>query len=463
MDPTVRDATSPREQILSQLQSGAAQGDSAKVARMLKALKTGLDERNEQGWTAIMLASRNGHADVVKLLLDCGCDPLLRNKSGQNSLDIAEFWDHSSVVSLLRSDPQAKKAAEKDVVNFFGVNPLDRQSHRRTDRQWLDDAMRDPTTTYVLYRDLNPYVTPSESSDGSFQYALAAYTYGEISFALNEAESSTVFLGVGPVHQSLKASPKQEQNGGEGQQEEGAWFALDVTSIPEEKMQEVKPEAEALSRRNRLALMTLREEDAGIIAQGRSMLAWHDRYKFCPTCGAKTTMADAGYKRICTIEGCRSLKGVHNTCYPRLDPVAIMLVVSEDGKSVLLGRKKGFPGKMYSCLAGFMEPGETIEDAVRREVKEESGIIVGKVQYHSSQPWPMPSQLMIGCIAQAVSSKITVDMEELEDARWFTRHEVVEMLGATSNLGAGSGMFVPPGNAIAHQLIKHWARMAPSL
>lgn len=459
MDSISRDSTAPRDQLLAELHRCAGLGETAHVSRMVQGMKSGLDGRNEQGWTGLMLAARNGHADVVKLLLQNGCDPFLPNKSGQNSLDIAEFWDHTEVISLLRNDPQIKKVADKDLINFFGLNPLDRQSHQRTNKQWLEDAMRAPTTTFVLYRDLNPYIIPSEDSNGTFQYNLAAFSYAEISFALKE-EASIIFLGVGPLHISMK----KDGNAQEKCSEEGAWFALDVASIPPEDLQKIKPEAELLPKRNRMAIMLLRAEDAGIIALGKSVLAWHDRYKFCPTCGAPTTIAEAGYKLVCTKEGCRSLQGVHNTCYPRLDPVVIMLVVSEDGKSALLGRKKGFPGKMYSCLAGFMEPGETIEDAVRRETKEESGIIVGKVQYHSSQPWPMPSQLMIGCIAKATSSKITVDEDELVDARWFTRHDVIEMLGSSGGSGSsGGGMFVPPGAAIAHQLLKHWAKMSPNL
>nr|XP_054756309.1 NAD-capped RNA hydrolase NUDT12-like [Lytechinus pictus] len=452
-------STAPRDQLLTELHRCASLGETAHVSRMVQGMrKPGLDSRNEQGWTALMLAARNGHVDVAKILLQNGCDPFLPNKSGQNSLDIAEFWDHTEVINLLRNDPQIKEVANKDLVNFFGLNPLDRQSHQRTNKQWIRDAMQAPTTTYILYRYLNPYIIPSEDSNGMFQYNLAAYSYKEISFALKE-EASIIFLGVGPLHLPMnKDGDMQEKSS------ECAWFAVDVTGIPSEDLQKIKPEAEMLPKRNRMALMLLSPADAGIIGQGRSMLAWHDRYKFCPTCGASTTTAEAGYKRVCTKEGCRSLDGVHNTCYPRLDPVVIMLVVSEDGKSILLGRKKGFPGKMYSCLAGFMEPGETIEDAVRRETKEESGIIVGKVQYHSSQPWPMPSQLMIGCIAKATTSKITVDEDELVDARWFTRHEVIEMLGSSGDLGSTrGGMFIPPGSAIAHQLIKHWAKMSPNL
>ncbi|KAM5299356.1 NAD-capped RNA hydrolase NUDT12 isoform 3-T3 [Ctenodactylus gundi] len=197
----------------------------------------------------------------------------------------------------------------------------------------------------------------------------------------------------------------------------------------------------------------------GVVAQARSVLAWHSRYKFCPTCGNATRIEEGGYKRVCLKEDCPSLHGVHNTSYPRVDPVVIMQVIHPDGTKCLLGRQKRFPPGMFTCLAGFVEPGETIEDAVRREVEEESGVRVGHVQYVSCQPWPMPSSLMIGCLAVAVSTEIKVDKNEIEDARWFTREQVVDVL----TKGKQEAFFVPPSRAIAHQLIKHWIGMNPSL
>ncbi|MEE6459843.1 hypothetical protein FKM82_000759 [Ascaphus truei] len=141
------------------------------------------------------------------------------------------------------------------------------------------------------------------------------------------------------------------------------------------------------------------------------------------------------------------------------DPVVIMLVIHPDGKQCLLGRQKRFPAGMFSCLAGFVEPGETIEDAVRREVQEESGVKVGHVQYVSCQPWPMPSSLMIGCLAVAISTGISVDKIEIEDARWFTREQVVDVMIK----GNQKSLIVPPRQAIAYQLIKHWIGMNANL
>ncbi|XP_072453385.1 NAD-capped RNA hydrolase NUDT12 isoform X2 [Notamacropus eugenii] len=207
------------------------------------------------------------------------------------------------------------------------------------------------------------------------------------------------------------------------------------------------------------ALLQLKENEAGVVAQARSVLAWHSRYKFCPTCGSATKIEEGGYKRVCLKEDCPSLQGVHNTSYPRVDPVVIMQVLHPDGNKCLLGRQKRFPPGMFTCLAGFVEPGETIEDAVRREVEEESGVKVGSVQYVSCQPWPMPSSLMIGCLAVAMSTEIKVDKNEIDDARWFTKEQVMDVL----TKGNQQSFFVPPSRAIAHQLIKHWIRMNSNL
>ena len=184
-------------------------------------------------------------------------------------------------------------------------------------------------------------------------------------------------------------------------------------------------------------------EDLGALAQGAALLAWHGNHRFCGRCGTATEMRAGGYKRVCP-----SCSAEH---FPRTDPVAIMLAVRED--ACLLGRSPHFAPGMYSCLAGFIEPGETIENAVRREIFEESGIHVGRVSYHASQPWPFPYSLMIGCFGEAVSETIDADLEELEDCRWFQRDEVRAMLDGT----AASGFGVPPAGAIAHHLIRAWA------
>ena len=182
------------------------------------------------------------------------------------------------------------------------------------------------------------------------------------------------------------------------------------------------------------------------LALGKSLVDWHERHGFCARCGGRSLVALAGWRRDCP--GC----GAEH--FPRTDPVVIMLVT--DGKNCLLGRQAQFPPGLYSALAGFVEPGETIEAAVRREVAEETGVVVGRVRYHASQPWPFPSSLMIGCIAEALSRQIVIDEKELEDARWFSRTEARAMLEAR-----GQGQYIAPRPiAIAHWLLRAWLGVA---
>ncbi|WP_377298583.1 NAD(+) diphosphatase [Rhizobium sp. SGZ-381] len=187
------------------------------------------------------------------------------------------------------------------------------------------------------------------------------------------------------------------------------------------------------------------EEVLGEVAQAVSLLHWNEANRFCGKCGTRTQSQLAGYKRICP--ACAHMM------FPRTDPVVIMLTVDEARDRVLLGRGHHFTPGMYSALAGFVEPAETIEDAVRRETREESGIVTGRVRYHASQPWPMPHSLMIGCYAEALSEEIHIDAQELEDCRWFSRAEVLAMLAADP---AGEGPSAPMRGAIAHRLLRDW-------
>jgi NAD+ diphosphatase len=178
------------------------------------------------------------------------------------------------------------------------------------------------------------------------------------------------------------------------------------------------------------------------LAEAKALLAWHARHRFCPNCGSPTDLAEAGWKRICP-----ACKTEH---FPRTDPVVIMLAVR--GEQCLLGRSARFASAMWSCLAGFVEPGENIEEAVRREVHEEAGITCGRVAYLASQPWPFPMSLMIGCHAEALDHDIKVDTAELEGARWFDRDEIALMLLRKHPDGLGT----PPPVAIAHHIIRAW-------
>lgn len=209
--------------------------------------------------------------------------------------------------------------------------------------------------------------------------------------------------------------------------------------------------AAALKSRSDLLVIDLRSiavqglvgaDDLPPLAEAKALLNWHLRHRFCSNCGAATQMIQGGWRRDCP-----ACKAQH---FPRTDPVVIMLAI--DGGRCVLGRSSRFVPTMWSCLAGFVEPGESFEDAVRREIREEVGIACGRVSYFASQPWPFPTSLMIGCHAEALSRDIVVDREELEDARWFDREEAIAMLQRRHP----DGLTTPPPVAIAHHIIRAW-------
>lgn len=191
----------------------------------------------------------------------------------------------------------------------------------------------------------------------------------------------------------------------------------------------------------RAVMVRLTPREAELAATARAILQWHKTHGFCAACGQATEVVQAGWQRSCPACGAQH--------FPRTDPVVIMLVVA--GNSALMGRSPGWPEGMYSCLAGFVEPGETVEAAVRREVLEEAGVQVGAVTYLASQPWPFPASLMLGCKAEALTRTIKVDPSELEDALWVTREEMVEIMA-----GLHPRMKPARKGAIAHFLIQNW-------
>jgi NAD+ diphosphatase len=208
-------------------------------------------------------------------------------------------------------------------------------------------------------------------------------------------------------------------------------------------IEDMPPPFRAVDYRAAFSQGLLGQADLAILAQGAALMAWHSNHRYCGKCGAETAPKAGGAKRIC--EGCLSEH------FPRTDPVAIMLTVR--GDQCLLARGAHFPEGMVSCLAGFIEAGETIEEAVRRETLEEAGIRTGAVTYHASQPWPFPYSLMIGCFAQALNDEIVLEETELEMGRWFSKAEVRQMLAGEHP----EGWRVPPSGAIASVLIADWA------
>lgn len=225
-----------------------------------------------------------------------------------------------------------------------------------------------------------------------------------------------------------------------GRSSGGAVLALSQTLGAESLPEPLK----AIDLRSLYMQNLLAEAVLGQVAQGAALLTWHSTHRFCGRCGHETGIRAGGYRRHC--DHCSA------DHFPRTDPVVIMLTVR--GEKCLLGRSRHFAPGVYSTLAGFVEPGETIEEAVRRETLEESGIRLGRVVYYASQPWPSPHSLMIGCFSEALDEKIDFDGNELEDCRWFTREDVRAMLAGTHT----EGLRVPAWGAIAHHLILAWAQ-----
>jgi NAD+ diphosphatase len=310
---------------------------------------------------------------------------------------------------------------------LFSDSPIDRASHLRSDQKWLADVLVDPHTRYLPLRNLNALIVPSERPDAPMDIGWQA--------PVEVAE----FVGDGAICVFL------------GLLDGEARFAVDVSSMDD------KHAGSDLARKGRFMDVRRIAPRLGhgvpaILAQARAMIDWHKRHRFCSTCGTLSRSADGGYLRVCTSDECDAQH------FPRTDPVVIMLAVRDE--HCLLGRQPGFPPNMYSSLAGFMEPGETIPEAVRREIMEEAGIEVGAVHYRDTQPWPFPSSLMIGCWAEATTEEITIDGQELEDARWFGRDEIIRALenpAVALEDQNWEGLAVPPPMAIAHHLIRDWA------
>jgi NAD+ diphosphatase len=226
-----------------------------------------------------------------------------------------------------------------------------------------------------------------------------------------------------------------------GLREGAAVFGMGISAAAAEKL--LSRDDVAVTELRGMAMQGLvSPNQLSAIAMAKSMVSWHQRHGFCANCGTRTAMKEGGWKRDCP-----NCKAEH---FPRTDPVVIMLVTL--GEKCLLGRQKQFQPGMWSCLAGFVEAAETIEDAVRREIFEESGIRCTDVTYYMTQPWPYPSSLMIGCSARATTEEIVVDYAELEDVRWFSRAEATLM----HRREHPDGMFAAHPFAIAHHLLGRW-------
>ena len=300
----------------------------------------------------------------------------------------------------------------------FAGSPLDRASEKRTDSNWIESKRRDPSSLVLPMWRLEPFILGSEKSGPPIELGLVRAGIVE---SLMSGDALCIFLGL------------------DGDR---AVFALDVSEAADPA--NAGPLAGlGYFRDARVAGSMVSIKDSAIIAQAKAMIDWHQRHGFCPRCGAPTKIMDAGYRRLCG-----KCNAEH---FPRVDPVVIMLATH--GEACLVGRGKQFPPGMFSALAGFVEPGETIEEAVRRELMEEASVKVGEVTYYATQPWPFPSSLMIGCFAKAESRDVKVDENELAEVRWIERSVARELIEGKRI----DGLLVPPPVAIAHHLIKTWA------
>ncbi|MGH1478771.1 MAG: NAD(+) diphosphatase [Geminicoccales bacterium] len=286
--------------------------------------------------------------------------------------------------------------------HIYGGHHFDRSAKGRNDNAWLDDQRRRSTTRVLLISGLKVMVL--DDADPPVAYAL---TVGDLGQPLSE---EAIFLG----------------------KEFGvSTFALDLGGQP-------FPGARYVELRSVGGLLPSRE--AGLLAYVRGLVFWHQRHRFCGVCGAETRSEQGGHLRRCT--GCNT----HH--FPRSDPAVIVLVTADAGERCLLGRSPRFIPGMYSTLAGFVEPGESLEETVKREIFEEAGIEVTDIAYVSSQPWPFPSSLMLGFSARALSDNLQIDREELEDARWFTKQELLDPIKRPVKL--------PSHDSIARHLIETW-------
>jgi NAD+ diphosphatase len=300
----------------------------------------------------------------------------------------------------------------------FAGNPLNRASEKRLEANWIESRLHDPSSLIFPMWRLEPFLLGPENSAPPIQLGLLK---PGLTDALAADGAPCIFLGL------------------DGDR---AVFALDI-SAADNPAKEGPLAGLGFFRDARAAGQMVSIKEAAIIAQAKALIDWHQRHGFCPKCGAPTRLMDAGYRRLC--DKCNSEH------FPRVDPVVIMLAT--DGDACLVGRGKLFPQGMFSALAGFVEPGETIEEAVRRELMEEASVKVGEVSYWATQPWPFPSSLMIGCFAKAASRDVKVDQSELAELRWIERKVARELIEGKRV----DGIMVPPPIAIAHHLIKAFA------
>jgi NAD+ diphosphatase len=308
----------------------------------------------------------------------------------------------------------------------FGGSGLDRAGELRGNAQALADAAADPAARAIVFWRGKPLISP-ERPAGLIRLGLDHA-------AVQDAVEAPILLG-------------REGDAPIFAVDISAWTPADLDDStlggfldPSEQRHPALPDWMVFVELRRV-MTWLSARDAELAASGKAVFSWHESHRFCARCGDETKLSQGGWQRQCAACGASH--------FPRTDPVVIMLITN--GNSVLVGRSPGWPKGMYSLLAGFVEPGETLEAAVRREVFEEAGVRVGEVGYLASQPWPFPASLMIGCWGHATSTDITIDPAEIEDARWITREEMMAI-----SQGHHPEIMPARKGAIAHFLIERW-------
>jgi NAD+ diphosphatase len=314
--------------------------------------------------------------------------------------------------------------------NFYSHPGFERAGLRRRDTSWIVERMADPGSLFIpVWRNQNLVVE------------------------LGGGEPRAVVLESASIGAILGTSAEQRLAAGEvvflGVIEERAHFALDLSPVeaPLDRLHSPALAASGISAATarfadlRQVGPLIERREGALLALARAMTFWHSRHRYCGLCGSQTRSEEAGHMRRCCNPDCNTMH------FPRTDPAVIMLVTN--GENALMGRSRNFVPGMYSTLAGFVEPGESLEDAVAREVREETGIEVGAVHYHSSQPWPFPANIMLGFYAEALTNEITVDYGELEDARWYQREWLLSHVDDDS-------FRLPRLDSIAHRLIEDW-------
>ncbi|WP_293443725.1 NAD(+) diphosphatase [Planktotalea sp.] len=308
----------------------------------------------------------------------------------------------------------------------FGGSGLERVAQFRGDTPEMAAYLSDPTSEAIVFWRGKPLIRRGDWD------ALARIPMSDAVF--EGRASDAIFLGIDEGH-AVFAHDLSDWSP-EGVDETAMNMFLDPTEQQHPDLPETDVFAELRSNMTRLTA-----RDAELAASARAVFSWHSSHRFCSKCGAESQMSMSGWQRDCGTCGTKH--------FPRTDPVVIMLITR--GNSVLMGRSPGWPEGMYSLLAGFVEPGETLEAAVRREVFEEAGIKVGQVDYLASQPWPFPNSLMFGCHGEALNDEITIDPVEIDDAIWVSREEMMLTFA-----GENPKMLPARKGAIAHFILEHW-------